>query len=202
MSMPRAILVLLCLSAFAPAVPAPFPRERKAADARGWSEPAGGLRIRLRAHRTRYRAGEPIRLTLEIQNVSGSALTLAEPDLHPCVAARRVPGWAIIRESHGKGREEEEIDRLRRRNPWHRLGAGETLRVEIAAKGGEWQEKVKGDSDAESPQYLHFTDGETPGVYDLRATFTPDPQQRTFVRKGVWAGYDLTSPPVRIVLEK
>src|SRR3954447_22375613 len=94
-SMPRAILLLVLLPALAPAAPAPFPRERRDPDARTWSKPVDGLRVRLLAHRTRGRRGETVRLTMEIQNVSNSDLFLEDPHLRHTVSPSAPRGWAV-----------------------------------------------------------------------------------------------------------
>src|SRR5688500_17118992 len=96
----RAALLLLFLPALATAAPAPLPRQKKDADARGWSAAVEGLRIRLVAPHPRCRAGEAVRLVLEIQNVGGSTLTLEAPHLSSYVDApgHASPGWALTGE--------------------------------------------------------------------------------------------------------
>src|SRR4051812_41748376 len=98
----RAALLVICVATLAPAAPAPQPRrQREPAGSGGWSRVVDGVRARLVASKTRYKAGEPIVFTLEIQNVSGEALTIEEPELGRIASDQRnLPGgWALTAES-------------------------------------------------------------------------------------------------------
>src|SRR5262245_27386627 len=207
MTMSRAILLLTCLPVFAPAAPAPFIRERKPADNQGWSKPVDGLRVRLIAHRTRYRAGESVRLLLEIQNVSGSGMTIEEPDLSPIVSASAEAGWSITYSRLGRAdRECEKIMRMKRESALRKFAAGATLRVEITTHaGGMLAEKEKKSDSDEEPrrQDVFFSQVDTPGVYELRATFSPRERRgEVDVKGGRWGKNSLTSPPVRIEIQR
>ena len=70
MALTRAMPVLILLPALLPAAPAPLPRQARHAEPGGWSQTVDGLRVRLLAQRIRYRAGETVRLVMEIQNAS------------------------------------------------------------------------------------------------------------------------------------
>src|SRR5687767_2931696 len=138
----RAILLLLCLAAFAPAAPAPFPRDRKPAESNPWSKPVDGLRIRLVAKQGRYRAGHTVRLVMEIQNVRGTAMSTEEPYLSSRISPpdEKPLGWAITAEKMEKeGRKRDCRDRkccdeAKRCSAFTLLGPGETIRFEIKAK--------------------------------------------------------------------
>src|SRR5262249_41415601 len=136
----RVALLLLTLSALATAAPAPLPREKRLAEPHPWSAPVDGLRIRLMAPQTRYRVGDTVRLVLEIQNVSGSTLTLEKPRLSrfidpPSYGSR---GWAITAEKLDRGDGLEKDQRMLGAEGMElvnlvRLEAGGTLRIEIDA---------------------------------------------------------------------
>jgi hypothetical protein len=209
--MQRAIVLLAFLPALAPAAPAPFPRERREADAGGWSRPVDGLRVRLVAHSMRYRLGETVRLTLEIQNVGTSVVAIEDPRLSRSISTPRNSslGWAITCERASEsGRSDrhlrDEIKPLRTVRGVVRLAAGETLRIEIHAKhGSREQESLKLLEEGEPRQEnLYFSGAAAPGRYELRASFRHDPRQREEVIKQAWSGKALTSPPVRIELHE
>jgi hypothetical protein len=200
MSLLRATVLLAVLPALATAAPAPLPRATKSSEPGGWSKPVEGLRVRLLAPQTRYRVGETIRLVLEIQNVSGGALVIEEPDLHRVVSGREADGWAITSERRGKGRDRKEVEELKRARDLRRLAAGATLRIEIEARGGgEVKELEKLIEEGPRRLDLHFPDGDVPGDYDFRVTFA---RGRRKLISGGWNGDSLTSPPVRIELVK
>jgi hypothetical protein len=206
----RASFLLTVLPALAVAAPAPFPRERRDADAHGWSKPVDGLRVRLLAHKKSYRVGETVRLTLEIQNVGDSRLVLEEPHLSRSIdAPGQSFGWAITCESaRDSGRADERaLDRIRKIQPMRdlvRMSAGEILRIEILAKHGDRQlEKLKLLADDEPRQEeLYFSEADAPGVYELRATFRRSPRVWRETNKRAWSAPALTSPPVRIALQR
>jgi len=204
-SLLRTALPLLLLSALATAAPAPLPREKRMAEPGGWSKPVEGLRARLVAKQTRYRAGDVVRLMLEIQNVSGSTLAIDEPKLYHYVAApdQRSSGWVITAERAQESVETLErgpklLELLKDRSAVRKLDAGATLRIEIAASS-RLMEQLKQPEDKDEPrrQDLHFSDGDVPGVYELRVTYRRGSERRKF-REGGWNGESLTSPPVRI----
>jgi hypothetical protein len=213
--MRRAIFLLAFLPALAQAAPAPFPRERKDADARGWSKPVDGLRVRLVAQRARYRVGEAVRLTLEIQNVGDSVLVMEDPHLSRSISTPGDSslGWAITCERASESgrldkrlhKVRKEIEELRRMRDLIRLAAGEILRIEIHAEHGKLAEqKMKKLLEDGEPRQedLRLSDADTPGVYELRATFRRDSRVREVVHKRAWSGKALTSPPVRIELHE
>jgi hypothetical protein len=206
MTLPRATLLLLFLPALADAAPAPLPREKRHAESNPWSAPVDGLRVRLIARQKRYRAGDTVRLVLEIQNVSGSDRAIAGPELHPTITERSPPGWSITcsREGGGVSRRRG-LEDLKRESEWNKLPAGGTLRLEIAARAG-WDEEKRQDrlkvEDEPRLEELHFPDGDTAGVYVLRAVFAPEGRGREIAPKGTWGTTSLVSPPVWIEMEK
>jgi hypothetical protein len=195
----RATLLLLVLTAPASAAPAPLPREKRLAEAHPWSAPVDGLRVRLVAPQKRYRVGETIRLVLEIQNVSGSPITLVGPRLFPVITDKIRPGWGITAKEVGKDLYDATLTAGRPRGALRRLGAGATFRVEVAA-GGELAERlrrgVKRDDESRL-EGLYCRASEMPGVYEFRATYSCEPSARA----GTWNGESLMSPPVLITLE-
>jgi hypothetical protein len=205
MKLLRPTLLFLFLPALATAAPAPLARESRRAEPGGWSKPVDGLRVRLIAPQTRYRVGDTVRLVLEIQNVSGSALAFEEPYLGWSISDRAAAGWSITCERHGRNAcPREAFKELKRLSEWRKLPAGRTLRVEITAKA-ELEEKklerARGE-DESCHQELSFPDGDTAGVCVLRARFTPEQERRREVIRGGWGANSLVSPPVRIELEK
>jgi hypothetical protein len=205
----RAVLALVFLPALLPAAPAPLPRQNRRAEPGGWSQTVDGLRVRLLAPRTRYRVGETVRLVLEIQNVSDKARAIDEPDLSPSIHdPRSAPaGWSITSERRA---DRDELRRDRRlvwvaKKPLSGvtlLGAGRTLRIEIDA-GRDVIEKARAAREKDEPrkEELYYPDASEPGVYDLRAAFTLG-SRKEVAHKGGWPGQPLTTPPVRIELEK
>jgi len=201
----RMAWLFLLLPALATAAPAPLPREQRHPEPGGWSKPVDGLRVRLLSPQTRYRVGDAVRLVLEIQNVSGSDLAIEEPHLHGSISGRAAAGWSIVGERDGREGcpREAALEKLLE-SAWHNLEAGRTLRIEIAATGGEAKELKKEllrDEDEPRRQDLYFPDGDRAGVYVLRVAFTPE-RGREVVRRGGWGAKSLVSPPVRIELEK
>jgi hypothetical protein len=208
--MHRAIVLLALLPALAPAAPAPFPRERRAADA-GWSQVVDGLRVRLVAAKKSYRVGETVRLTLEIQNVRGSALAIEEPYLSRlvCDPAETTNGWAITCEKrfecqHNPRVRSRPIEVMKRVDSYALLPPGGTLRIEVRAQSGRLLEEMrrarkKGESRQER---LYLSDADEPGAYEFRLTFRRDPDRRQAVVNKGWYGDALTSPPVTIELSK
>jgi hypothetical protein len=83
------------------------------------------------------------------------------------------------------------------------LGAGQTLRIEIEAVSDQQLRKLalrrKGDAQKEE---LHYPDASVPGVYELRASFTPSDRAKDDESARVWPGRSLTTPPVRIEIRK
>lgn len=203
----HAASLLVLLPALLPAAPAPFVREKKP-EPGGWSKPVDGIRVRLVAPQTRYRVGEEIRLVLEIQNVSGGTLAIEEPELYPLVSRQATPGWTITskREGRHRAREEEDV-LLKRLGALRRLAGGATLRVEITAKGGEEMKQQEALAEDEEPrrQELYFPDGDVPGVYQFRVTYSRGPRGKAKVFRDLEEGWNpdlLESPPVRIELVK
>jgi hypothetical protein len=210
MSLLRATLLTAFLPALLPAAPAPLPRQKRRAEPGGWSQTIDGLRVRLLAPRTRYRVGETVRLVLEIQNVSDRQRAIEEPHLsHAIQDPRSAPGgWAITSERRAdkegwrRRRGRELWDEAKRSPERTKLPAGQTLRIEIEATDElRYKKLVEREKDEPRKEELYYPDASGPGVYDLRATFTPETRRRR-VREGGWPGQPLTTPPVRIELEK
>ena len=212
MKLLRTALLLLFLPALATAAPAPLPREQRHPEPGGWSKPVDGLRVRLVPRRTYYRVGETVRLMLEIQNVSGSALLVEEPEMFQVTTDPTVKphGWAItstkLKENgQADNRRRMQTDEMRPMGKLSRLGSGESLRIEIYAGSGSLLARPVSESieDRESrQQHLYFSDMNTRGVYDFRATFIRETRQMQLCNEEVWFGKELTSPPVRIELHK
>src|SRR5690348_1191566 len=92
-----ATLLLIFLSPLLRAAPAPLPRANRHPEPGGWSKVVGGLRVRLIATRTDYRVGDTVRLTLEIQNVTTSSVTIEEPHLaREVTTPERTSGGAAV----------------------------------------------------------------------------------------------------------
>jgi hypothetical protein len=205
----RATLLLPLLVALAPAAPAPFPRERRDPDARTWSKPVDGLRVRFVALRTNYRVGETVRLMLEIQNVSDAPLTTF-PNLNRSVSnpGAAPSGWAITCERtvayERLTQAAKEIEELTRLCEPVRLPAGAILRIEIRANSGKLAERNVQLLEEGEPrrENLYFSAADTPGVYELRATFRREPRKRDYTHKLAWSGKALMSPPVKIELHE
>jgi hypothetical protein len=168
------------------------------------------MRVRLTAPRTRYRAGETVRLVLEIQNVSDKARAIEEPDLSPVIEDpdAAADGWAIT--AAWKSDEPQIIrggrfawKRMRRERDVALLGVGQTLRIEIEAVGDLLEKKLEKQRREDEPrkEELYFPDAKTPGVWELRATFTPPTRRKRAQERG-WPGQPLTTPPVRIEIQK
>ena len=205
----RATLLLTLLPALAPAAPAPFPRERRDPDAHVWSKPVDGLRVRLVAHGTRYRLGDTVRLTLEIQNVSNSELFLDDPHLRHTVSPSAPRGWAITGvRAAGSGQREKSLHKqlaeVGRRLDAVRLRPGQTHRIEIHAATGLHEAKMELlDEGQPRRQDTYFSDAHAPGLYELRATFRREARKwGSAVKKGWWPGDTLESLPVRIELHE
>src|SRR5207302_11393810 len=97
------------------------------------------------------------------------------------------------------------VEVLKRLSRVRQLKAGSTLRVEIEISGGGRHEGAKQlveQEDETRRQSLYFPDGETPGAYELRATFTGGVRRHEEVKDCVWNAASLTSPPVSVELEK
>lgn len=203
-------ILLLLLPSLMPAAPAPLPRVNRHPEPGGWSGTVGGLRVRLVAPQTHYRVNEAVRLTLEIQNVTTSAIAVEEPELDRYVTKPgRQSGWAITCEPVGdrpaqwakRGMMQE---LAKRDSTLSLLRPGRTLQIEIRIENGfrelrKRRELEKGERRVEE---LHFADAEEPGVYELRATFAPDREARKIASERDWPGQGLTTPPVRIELRK
>jgi hypothetical protein len=203
----RAALLLTVLPALALAAPAPFPRERRDPDAHTWSKPVDGLRVRLVVHSMRYRLGETVRLMLVVQNVSGSVL-LEDPHLRPTVHPVAPRGWGITGaragdSNHLEMRYHKMLEDLSRPGVV-RLPAGHVYCIEIHVDAGLTEKKLELVEEGQPRrQDVYFPDADTPGTYELRATFRRDSQRRgSVVKKGYWSGVALTSPPVTIELRK
>jgi hypothetical protein len=207
----RATLLLTALPALATAAPAPFPRERKAADV-GWSKPVDGLRVRMVAHKASYRVGETIRLTLEIQNVRDTAMAIEDPYLSGMVRdpASTQSGWSVTCEKrveclHNPHERFKMLEELKRVDSYTLLAAGEKLRIEVRAQGGRLLEarKERARRRGEPIQArLYLSDADEPGVYEFRLTFRRDERLRERVLTKGWYGDAVTSPPVTIELRK
>ncbi len=192
------------------AAPAPFLPKAGPGHVGAWSEPVAGIRVRLSASKARYRAGEPVHLTLEVQNVGKVPLMIEDPRLLPSVSAPgamlfrhvRYP-WAIIRE--GPSEKRRELDEMLMKRLHRRVQPGESLRVVAVAagepprEGEERLEKlVEAEPGEEVPrQTLAFPGGGRPGSSVLRAVFSA-PARGWKAVDGAWAGDRLESPPIRI----
>ena len=82
---------------------------RPAAAVGDWSQPAGGLRVRLISAKAAYATGEALSLRLEIQNVTKGTIAFAEADLQPQLTLPGAPiyekgseyAWQITAEPVG-----------------------------------------------------------------------------------------------------
>jgi hypothetical protein len=201
------LLAFLALPVFA--APAPFPRKKESTNAGAWSEPVAGLRVRLIAPAKKCKVGEPILLTLEIQNAGATRLSVEDPRFLPVVTApashfhrgRHFP-WAITCEPLAKpkrrGDLEKQIDPL---NAWCLLPPGKTLRIQITITprdSEDVEEAKQGARKAEERrENLTFVGDTRPGIYKLCASFSR-PTKNSKPRKGEWVGGDLKSRPVTI----
>src|SRR6185312_14861093 len=100
--------------------------------------PVDGLRLRLISPKSRYSKGEVIRLTMEIQNITDSAMVIPDLDLPSCVSEPGDQGhdWVITgelvkREGQRPVRFVKVIDRVQLMSGISKLAAGRSLRVEI-----------------------------------------------------------------------
>src|SRR5689334_12998973 len=132
----RALLLLCCLAAGGIAAPAPLARrERQPTEVSGWSAIVDGLRVRLVAEKASYKAGETIRMVMEIQNARSTALSLSDPSLASSVYPpdRAPPGWSItgMRVDPEQTRCRRSSEESKRESAWTLLPAGESIRIEI-----------------------------------------------------------------------
>jgi hypothetical protein len=202
----RATLALLCLAGLSLAAPAPLPqRPKRGEESYPWGGAGGGLRMRLVPADRRARVGEPVRLYLEVQNVSGRQLIADVPVLPSYVDREQddpPSGWGVRAARVGSERERVMVTRrvqMKLVRELYRFAPGQTLRcaITLSSDHGERRadERVREDEDRKAQMY--FRGAAAPGTYEFRVTFRRPPINRR-QQEGVWDGDGLDSPPVRV----
>lgn len=181
-----------------------------------WSKPVEGLRIRLLSAKEKYRVGESLVLTLEVQNVSKGPLLLETPQVMPVIS---YPGsnpfgkgtfpWVITCEVPNAATciLWSRRQALRSASDLNRLAPGETLRLRIDTLPMNKEFEADRIRKAGEPVRVqaHFVGTNFPAVYLLRTTFRRGDKEAirddgTGPRH--WTGKLLEAPVVRIEVIK
>jgi hypothetical protein len=202
--MSRLVVCLLAVPGLAAAAPIP----EVVAD-RDWSAPADGVRARLTTAQARYRVGESVRLTLELQEVGGRDRRLDPPRLMPVIS---YPGshpyrehdfpWVVSCDRDGGNPKVFWNRRQTARTLDHnvRLARGGTYRVEITALPAGTEPPPDRPMKEGEPrrETVEFMAAREPGTYRLRATFTRPAEPDRRPGPADWTARRLRTPDVRV----